>query len=60
MPASANHPLPDLPPGSPGRPPRPRYKQQFGVIVIARDEDHQRRVYERLVKQGLTCKVVNT
>lgn len=34
------------------------YKEQYGVIVIRRDERHQRVVYERLARQGLTCRVV--
>ena len=35
-----------------------RYKEQFGVIVICRDERDQRRIYNRLTRQGLACKVV--
>lgn len=35
-----------------------KYQQQFGVTVICRDEDQQRDVYERLVAEGLECKVV--
>ncbi len=34
------------------------YKQQYGVIVICKDEKEQREVYERLLKEGLTLKVV--
>ena len=30
------------------RPPKPRYKQQYGVIVICRDEADQAKTYERL------------
>jgi hypothetical protein len=35
-----------------------RYQEQFGVIVICRDEADQRRLYHRLSRQGLACKVV--
>lgn len=34
------------------------YKEQFGVIVVCRDERDQRRVYHKLSRQGLACKVV--
>jgi hypothetical protein len=34
------------------------YKQQYGVIVICKDEKEQREIYERLQKLGLTLKVV--
>ena len=34
------------------------YKQQYGVIVICKDEAEQIRLYEELKKQGLTLKVV--
>jgi Fe-S oxidoreductase len=34
------------------------YQQQYGVIVICRDETEQIRIYEELKKQGLTLKVV--
>jgi hypothetical protein len=35
-----------------------RYRRQFGVIVIVEDEKEQARVYARLVKSGLRCRVV--
>lgn len=35
-----------------------KYKQQYGVIVVCRDEAEQKAVYERLAAQGLTVKVV--
>lgn len=35
-----------------------KYQQQYGVIVICKDEAEQKVVYERLVAQGLTLKVV--
>jgi ParB-like chromosome segregation protein Spo0J len=41
-------------------PPEPKYKEQYGVIVLCRDEQEQAEVYERLVKDGLNCKVVAT
>ena len=34
------------------------YQQQYGVIVICKDEAEQVRIYEELKKQGLTLKVV--
>lgn len=40
--------LPPLKPGTPGIPDRPRYREQYGVIVICADEEAQRRVFEGL------------
>ncbi len=34
------------------------YKEQYGVIVICSDEEEQKRVYERLLAEGLTLKIV--
>lgn len=34
------------------------YKPQFGVIVICKNEDEQKAVFERLYSEGLTLKVV--
>jgi len=34
------------------------YKKQFGIVVICSDEQEQKKLYERLQKQGLTLKVV--
>ena len=34
------------------------YKPQFGVIVVCGDEKEQETVYERLRREGLTCKIV--
>jgi hypothetical protein len=34
------------------------YQQQYGVTVMCRDEAHQQEVYDRLVADGLECKVV--
>lgn len=36
------------------------YKQQYGVIVICKDEQTQIEVYNRLLKLGYTLKVVVT
>lgn len=36
-----------------------KYKPQFGVIVICKDEKNQKEVYERLKEEGLTLKIVN-
>lgn len=35
-----------------------KYKEQFGVIVMCRDEAEHRAVYERLKAEGYKCKVV--
>lgn len=34
------------------------YKSQYGVIVICKDEDEQKRIYEELEKKGYKLKVV--
>lgn len=34
------------------------YKQQYGVVVICKDEDEQKAVFERLSQEGLTLKIV--
>jgi hypothetical protein len=36
------------------------YVEQFGVVVICRDEGDQKNVYDKLQAQGLNCKVVVT
>jgi hypothetical protein len=58
--AEPNEPLPPLPPGAPGRPKGFRYREQYGVIVVCRDEPHQRAVYEALRAAGHACRVVTT
>lgn len=35
-----------------------KYREQFGVIVMCRDEAEHRAVYERLKAEGYKCKVV--
>lgn len=35
-----------------------RYRRQFGIIVLVEDEREQARVYNKLNKSGLRCKVV--
>lgn len=35
-----------------------KYKEQFGVIVLCKDEAEHKEVYERLKAQGYQCKVV--
>ncbi|MCA1944967.1 MAG: hypothetical protein LDL30_06740 [Desulfovibrio sp.] len=57
---AAGHGLPPLPPDAPGRPKGTRYREQFGVIVLCRDEAEHRAVYEALTAQGYACKVVRT
>lgn len=34
------------------------YKEQYGVIVICKDEKEQQEIYDRLLAQGLTLKIV--
>lgn len=36
------------------------YKQQYGVIIICKDEREQVRVYNRLLQQKFTVRVVVT
>jgi hypothetical protein len=52
--------LPRLAPGSPGRPENNRYREQYGVIVICRDEKHQQEVYKALRGNYSKVKVVRT
>ena len=34
------------------------YREQYGVIVICKNEKHQAQTYEALRRRGMTCKVV--
>jgi len=52
--AEAEDPLAGLDPGE------ERYQEQYGVIVICQDEEHQESVYEELTGLGFECKVVVT
>lgn len=36
------------------------YKQQYGVIVICKNEEDQEKVYNELFERGYECKVVTT
>lgn len=45
--------LPDGPGGG-------AYEEQYGVIVTCMDERHQKQVFDKLVAEGYTCKVVAT
>ena len=36
------------------------YKEQYGVIVICKDEAEQEKIYNSLLDQGYECKVVTT
>lgn len=49
----ANQPNPN-PPGKNGY----RYREQYGVVVICDDAEHQERVYNELLAQGLKLRVV--
>jgi len=37
-----------------------KYKEQYGVIVMCKDESEQEKIYSRLVGEGFECKVVAT
>lgn len=37
-----------------------KYKEQYGVIVMCKDEHDQEQIYSRLVAEGYECKVVAT
>lgn len=37
-----------------------KYNEQYGVVVLCKDEDEQKRHYERLTGEGLECRVVVT
>lgn len=52
--------LPPLAPGTPGKPKGFNYREQFGVIVVCRDEAHQMEVYENLRDKHDKVKVVRT
>ena len=52
--------LPPLPPGAPGRPKNNRYREQYGVIVICRDEADQKRAYDWLRRFRRPIRVVTT
>ena len=58
--ASQKTALPDLPPGAPGKPDKPRYKPQFGVIVVLPDETAQASIFEAFKLLGFKTKVVTT
>lgn len=51
---------PELPEKSPGKPKKNPYKKQFGVIVLAEDEERQKALFEAFRSLGLKCRVVNT
>jgi hypothetical protein len=36
------------------------YREQYGVIIICKDESEQKRLYEKLLKQGHKLRVVVT
>ncbi len=38
--------------------PEPEVPECFQVVVECESEDHQRRLYERLTKEGLTCRLL--
>lgn len=59
-PLSQTLPLPALPEGAPGRPKRPVWKPQWGVIALCRDEADQKALYEELRPGGRKLKLVRT
>lgn len=48
---------PPLPAGAPGQNGY-KYKEQFGVVVICRDEAEHKQIFERLAAQGYRVKAV--
>lgn len=52
--------LPPLRPGAPGRPTTPRYRQQYGLILVFEDEVAQKTGFEALVEAGFKPRVVVT
>lgn len=40
--------------------PEGRYQEQYGVIVLCKNEGEQEEIYSRLTDEGYTCKVVVT
>lgn len=51
---------PPLRPGAPGKPAAPRYRQQFGLILVFDDEAAQKAGFEALVEAGFKPRVVVT
>lgn len=49
-----NKPQPNHRPGENGF----KYKPQYGLVIKAKDEAEQQRLFQRLIKQGLRPKVV--
>lgn len=45
-------------PAEPSRETSYTYKEQYGVIVLCKDEQEQEAVYNRLAEEGYECKVV--
>lgn len=41
-------------------PPESNYSEQYGVIVLCTSEAEQKAMYDRLIGEGLSCKVVTT
>ncbi|ACL05229.1 hypothetical protein Dalk_3541 [Desulfatibacillum aliphaticivorans] len=52
--------MPTKPTKKPRAVPECRYREQYGVIVICKDENDQKKVYEKLLKQGFKPRVVAT
>lgn len=44
--------------GGPVSEPSFNYHEQYGVIVMCKDEADQEQIYNRLIEEGYTCKVV--
>ncbi len=36
-----------------------KYKEQYGVVVICKDEKEQQEIYDKLLAEGFTLKVVS-
>lgn len=50
----AQKPQTKTPPGRNGY----RYRQQFGLVIVCRDEAHQAKLYRDLMREGHALRVV--
>lgn len=48
----ASDSLPKLPRNAPRRPERPRYREQYGIILVCPDEEAQQLLYKALSAIG--------
>lgn len=58
--ASEQIPLPELPAKAPGKPPKERYREQYGVLTTFKNEAEQKAAFDQLKGLGFKCKVLCT